>query len=528
MQLGIDRQRLSWVARFMLSFLSFMMKITHRRKVFLSAAPSSHKRTTIPPINLSECGDTYHFGGSLQQHHEMPSNYVACATHLKSRRKNTLLARFLISYLECDGFSNDVTDFTYIFAGTRSDEVPERAVGTIRFVSYKLEDCALPLDFITENEVLLNKYRSSESCAKKTSDLRTLFNVLVVDPLIETFRSFWKKQDSVGQLFPEPREVRTSSETFHNSSILMPPLDLYEEGINEIVGCLGNVTVPLRKGNRLDSENDHNDFIHTPILQLLDRHDIRRYLVGSDGSIKIAAVRIVQSTCWRNLTFPINTRACRVELQSGQFFQQGRDIDGFPVFYFRNICLGPWRKNEDATIAAVLHRLEASLNILSKTNPTIKCTLIILAGTRRKQRSNGEDRSVDEANKDDEESTAYTVETAANDLADYNPRVHQNAENWYAHSNRRVLLRLIDIVINHYPERLSKALIVVGHDRRALVKTLVSGKLALSVAIQSPRTRDKVRFLRKFRELQEFVDKDILVKFAGGNAPVKAQAFECA
>ena len=128
----------------------------------------------------------------------------------------------------------------------------------------------------------------------------------------------------------------------------------------------------------------------------------------------------------------------------------------------------------------------------------------------------------------DDGSTADSVESAANDLADYNPRVHQNAENWYAHSNRKVLLRLIDIVMNHYPERLSKALVVVGHDRRALVRTVVRGTLAMSVAIKSPRTKDKIRFLRKFRELHEFVDQNVLVKLAGGNAPIKAHAFECA
>jgi hypothetical protein len=429
--------------------------------------------------------------------------------------------------MECDGFSNDATDFTYIIAGTQSDEVPERAVGSIRIVSYKLEDCALPLEYISDNDILLDKYRSNEFFERRTSDIGTLFNILVVDPMLEAFQSLWAKREREHPIVHHQPDDLSLSESFHSTSnCTEASRNLFENAISEIVECLRNVTIPVRKNDCLYPEDSHDGFLQEPILQFLNRDDVRRYLIGSNGSIKLAAVRIVQSTSWRNLTFPINPKACRVELQSSQFFQQGKDMEGNPVFYFRNICLGPWRKNEDATIAAVLHRLEASLNWFAKDNPRIQCTLVIMAGIRRKRHSTrsdiaGEDLSM----RNDDEST---VNGENNDLADYNPRVHQSAEKWYTHSNRRVLLRLIDIVMNHYPERLSKALVVVGHDRKAMIKTVISGTLAASVAIKSPRTRDKIHFLRKFRDLQEFIDKDNLVKLVGGNVCVKPQAFECA
>ncbi|GAX28549.1 hypothetical protein FisN_12Hh083 [Fistulifera solaris] len=429
LQLGIDQQRLSWLARLMLSFLSFMMRITHRRRTSLAASSYSRKRSTIPPINLSECGDTYHFGGALQQESKMPSNYIACSTHLKSRRQNTLLARFLISYMECDGFSNDVTDFTYLIAGVQSDEVPERALGSIRTVSYKLDDCSLPLDYITDNNILLDKYRANENFERKTSAIGTLFSVLLVDPILEAFQSPGAKREREHALVHQQPDELSLSESFHTTSNYTETSrtgNLLENAISEVIECLRNVTIPVRKNDCLYPDDSSDGFLQKPILQILSRDDIRRYLIGSDGSVKFAAVRIVQSTSWRYLTFPINTKACRVELQSGQFFHQGKDLEGNPVFYFRNICLGPWRKNEDATIAAVLHRLDASLNSFAKTNPRFQCTVVIIAGIRRKRHSDGCDAAGENLSmKDDDEST---VNGENNDLADYNPRVHHNAE----------------------------------------------------------------------------------------------------
>ena len=103
------------------------------------------------------------------------------------------------------------------------------------------------------------------------------------------------------------------------------------------------------------------------LLLLITRGEVRRHYVASGCNMKKAAIRIVETAAWRGQTFPIDQRICRIELQSGQFFQQGSDFAGRPVFYFRNMGLGPWRKDCNASVAAVLHRLEGK----TKRSPSV-------------------------------------------------------------------------------------------------------------------------------------------------------------
>ena len=86
--------------------------------------------------------------------------------------------------------------------------------------------------------------------------------------------------------------------------------------------------------------------MNLPAFEKLDRSDLRRFYVACDCDLQKAAIRIVKSTAWRE----------RIELQSGQFFQQGEDLERNAVFYFRHMYVGPsWRKRGDAVIQAVLH-----------------------------------------------------------------------------------------------------------------------------------------------------------------------------
>ena len=125
----------------------------------------------------------------------------------------------------------------------------------------------------------------------------------------------------------------------------------------------------------------------------------------------------------------------------------------------------------------------------------------------------------------DEESSGDETSSITPTLSVNNPRIHPS-EKWHAHTTRKLVLRLIDLLMTHYPERLKKALVVVGHGRWAYVRTKLRGKLALSVTVPSNRTRERVRFLTRYKELQEFVDPEVLVKFVGGNADVSPSAFE--
>jgi hypothetical protein len=113
------------------------------------------------------------------------------------------------------------------------------------------------------------------------------------------------------------------------------------------------------QGDALDEATRH--VLHTLamsrelafVLKHFGADDVRRFLIDCNGKVKVAISRLTSTALWRLEVFPIDIRKCRVEVQSGQLFSYGEDHDGYPVFYFRNLCLGPWRKNVDATVSAV-------------------------------------------------------------------------------------------------------------------------------------------------------------------------------
>jgi len=304
------------------------------------------------------------------------------------------------------------------------------------------------------------------------------------------------------------------------------------------------------------------------ILKAVSRDDLQRYFIASDCSLRTAAVRTVESAVWRAITFPIDIRSCRVELQSGQFFQQGEDLDGNPVFYFRNTCLGPWRKDDDAAIAAVLHRLESRLSELSFDDPAVQCTLIVMMGRpfRRNNRAirneanlspskhsskndlpdvsidqetvasagfsmdmDGQSYSSDEGPDDDDEGETFEDEgfdEALRLAQTNNPRVFRD-EVWNTHTSKKMIARMIDILLAHYPERLSKALVVVGHKNKRYVRSTVGGVLAMSSLVNSSRTRNKVKFLSDYQDLQSYVDRSQLITLVGGLRRENMQHYEC-
>jgi hypothetical protein len=548
LQLGIEKEGMSFFAMLMLSLLSFVLRISlHGRQTHVSQPAAAHDSTTIPAINLSECGEAYHFGGALRTDETLPGNYVAASTHVSSHRNNALAVRFLISYIECGGLSNYVVDFTYIIAGTEPDEVPERAVGTVRLVSSSVKSRALPIRFLTEDETARNKYPCTSSAAVDKRDCRSdvhlLFDILLIDPILAAlfplraaFSVFsWSKHnaDESSHMPTVPRSASLeSSRQSRRMASIISSIDPFEEAVNELIESLQSVTIPMRQLSSREESVQGSTLVHAPqpILQTLSRSDIRRYLIATDCSLKATVIRLVQSAAWRGLTFPIDTRMCRVELQSGQFFQQGRDLEGNPIFYFRNRCLGPWRKKEDATIAAVLHRLETSLKELQKDDPHVRCTLVAVMGRpyREKKKREGDDiiHSVDDEQGGSDDDSSVETSNGNGLVAENNPRIPPK-EKWHTHTSRGLLLRLIDILLAHYPERLSKALVVIGNGNTAYMGTTLRGKLALSVAVPSASTRERVRFLTRYKDLLQFVDKEALVKLMGGNAPLSPAVFEC-
>ena len=107
-----------------------------------------------------------------------------------------------------------------------------------------------------------------------------------------------------------------------------------------------------------------------------------------------------------------------------------------------------------------------------------------------------------------------------------NPRVFRD-EVWNPHTSQPLIERLIGILLAHYPERLSKALVILGHKNKKYIRSVVGGVLALASVIPSSKTRDKVRFLAHYSELQAFVDRSELIALAGGNQSEDMKHYEC-
>lgn len=579
LQLSMDKEAITLWGRFLLWWLTFMLRLSRRHNVRPTGSTSN--TTTIPALRLAECGKTHHFGGSLQTDTSLPTNYVASTIHIESQQNMSFTTRLLLSYLESGGLARNVSDFTYVVAGEAPDELPERALGMARVVHSTLHtlpmSCASldSLDFT--GGATMNAVEVAEPPKLADQDSTSLYlKIFVMDPLVVAIKSMIRSVEglrsvrgAVNSATPITALLRRSpgnGKGSERASIIAIATDPLDRAINELINILEGVKVPARRRRDFDMPDEHHspsddsvvsgisalamqsgDFIEQSILNTVSRETIKRYFIASDCSLRTASVRLIESASWRAVTFPIDTRTCRIELQTGQFFQQGKDLDGNPVFYFRNTCLGPWRKDEDAVIAAVLHRLETSLNALAEKDPLVQCTLIVMMGRpyrRKKKAAKQLKKDPEVSSVDPRSSTALNVSTASSvdgweEVSDdedqeggslaleqtNNPRVLRD-EVWNPHTSRPLLERLIEILLAHYPERLSKALVVLGHKNKRYVRSIVGGVLALASVIPSSKTRDKVRFLAHYSELQSFVDQSELVSLVGGNQSEDMKHYE--
>lgn len=594
-QLEIDKDGLSFLERCLLMFLSFLLRFTVRRRIRTANPTATNDRTPLPSLNLSECGDTSHFGGFLQNDDSLPKNYVSTTAHLHSRQNCNLVTRMMLSYIELGGLSRNVADVTFVLAGEFENELPERALCTSRTVCSSLPRLPMSCVSLCENTGILEVDTFSPNVeAKGIASL--MLKMFVTDPIVASFESIILSVAGVKRapLLPPNRmeipDVTRNSFIADHNSVNGSVADPFQRAINQLVSILEGISIPVRRKGRYQfaipnalTVNKHTtaasvddtgadtiakyrekEFDQIAVLKAVGRSDIVRFFIASNCNLKTASMRIVESAIWRGSTFPIDTRACRIELQNGQFFHQGFDLRGNPVFYFRNYCLGPWRKDPEASIGAVLHRLETSISQLAQTNPFVQYTLIVLAGRpqRRKVDSKRDSIPMNSTSshkndvKDDthDQSTfaSTTVSTlpgteaedqsnddgataviehdcvrddAASSLAN-NPRVFSD-ELWNIHTSKEMIRRLVDILLTHYPERLNTALVVIGHGNKRYARSIVGSMIYLSNLVNSSRTRDKVRFLTRYRDLQSFVHRSQLVSLVGGAQVVDPRNFEC-
>lgn len=489
----------------------------------------------------------------------MPNNYIATTAHLVSSRNCNLLTRMMLSYIELGGLSRNVADVTFILAGENENELPERALCTSRTVRATLTK--LPMDFVSMKERNDLAVEFATTSVKKTDRgiASLLFKLFLIDPTVAAIEAIIRSAvDYHNQSNPPNHLANTMASQLNANSeealVDCSATDPFEQAINKILCILDGMKVPIRRKDTVAENLTITDvagvsiaeYERIPILKVVSRADVSRFLIASSYTPKLALSRIVESAIWRGTTFPIDIRTCRIELQAGQFFHQGFDLAGNPVFYFRNMCLGPWRKDEDALIAAVLYRLESTLKRFVQNNPLVQCTLIVVGGKPCSRHIDPEVTDTSKSNNDGQSTVASTALSTLTGTVEgnevsivqhkeevdieksqrSNPRMFFD-EHWNIHTSRSFITRLVHVLMSHYPERLAKALVVVGHGNKKYAATAIGGILFLTGLVPSPRTRDKVHFLTRYRDLQSFVHRTQLVTLVGGTQVIDAEHFQC-
>eukprot|EP00980_Cylindrotheca_fusiformis_P001574 scaffold360_cov107-Cylindrotheca_fusiformis.AAC.4 len=543
LQLG-QRSNLSFSGWVALRALALHLKFNRGRGSPLGLE-ATKDRYTLPSIRMSDYGETHHFGGALQNNSDLPKNYVSMTASFAS----SSISHILFSFFE-ERLKVRAVDLTFVLEGEQDDELPERALCTTRVVNVDTQSVAQvpsPKDVKeqTKESADANAGTSFSRWAKHSLDHAIAFFSTTGASASENDVHDLRRNPSVGSRLPQIQSD-----------------DPWEKATNDLIDVLLDLDIPIARGKNNehrtvenmrspDDGENHEEMTTIPVLSYFNRWDITQFLRATEGDVKKAALRMVETAAWRGRTFPIDTRSCRIELKNGQFFHQGSDCRGNPVFYLRNLCLGPWREDADATLDAMLHRLDTTLSKASLEKPDSKMTLIILMGRPVEQGEFDDiveeesDEEVVESNDEEsgDEAEDAEVESAeeaediddANDAEDsgeespaydFNPRVPPS-ETWQLHTNKSVLKRFFDIIATHYPGRLGALLVVTGKGRNFYYATKIRRNAAFRKLIHSNIIRRKLRFADTFAELATYVDRRELVTIVGGAIPIEKSAYEC-
>ena len=566
MQIGNVSEHKTYTEASTVSALKYLMK-TMADGVDASSPNSDlgpSDRMPFPMIPACRLGETRHFGGALQEDRNMPQNYVSFTVNVDAAKSRyNLISKLLITVLEQGLLAKNVFDVTYVLAAQEQDELPERAACTFRAVRVESRDIALPSIYVYgSHRLALRRRRSTQDANffQSTLQMLPMKNILSSDSIEsdnddDTTTNIQVKRSQDFTLAGTRARANGTGASVLDSfrTCAIPSDDPIEKSVNELIEILENVKIPVRRDqlsqydfstsvpmgllDAFHSTNDgvlhDKDLLSMSLLLLITRGEIRRHFIASGCNLKKAAMRIVETAAWRGQTFPIDRRICRIELQSGQFFQQGIDKEGRPVFYIRNLGLGPWRKDADATVASVLHRLEGALHEFSGRKEDIQCTVIILMGKPFKEFlkfKSGDAGSMAGDDSGDDDGASQLSVSVRDGMAFTpdgpivaNPRINSE-ESWQNHTNKKIARQLIDLLSAHYPERLHQALVVVKPSHAGPIRKAF-GRFTLSSFVESPVTRSKIKLLSRFTELQNYVSKNELVTIAGGEQPIDPEVF---
>ena len=409
-----------------------------------------NNRISFPGMLLSNMTKMKHFGGSLRED-SSPTNYIALNAHLTKSTPTSLLLH-QIAIKTC------IVDYAVAF---KADNVPGRVLSVIRMVNVDSHQSAIPSTFMPslDNETVEDDTSLSAGVDNEpTSDF-----------------SFWGKIRRFRKPTKKPSPGSASGEKKD---------ELYSDEIDIIYEILDGICVPAREGDRIENK----------LVRLnLTRADIERFVIACECDLKAAVARIIKSQTWRLATFPIDQRLCRVELESGQFFQQGKDNQNNPIFVFRNSLPIPWAGNVRSTMLMILHRLETFFN---STSGLVKITVIILTGECASETSNKKRRVPASTEDDREQEDICSVDNGVENDFDAAPEIDPTNAEYHIHSNFQLVQQMYELLSFHYPERLNKALIVQSKS---------FSKRRISSFALSPITQTRVVVLNTQAELKKYV-----------------------
>ena len=543
---------------------------------------STRDRYGFPGFRVGDLFKTYHFGGSLQTDPNKPKNYIGLTKYISASYYEKVLGKIVFDKLQ-QQFSESTVDLTFVIEGERNDELPERALSSLRIVHVNPNKVAKdPRPYLStvkpekSNTTEMAQYSSfSPSFSPLALHDAVQYSLKSVRSIVHSsLPRISMEKNGESQIKKSHLEVITEDD--EDRPELTIPNHLQREfesvspleiGIDFVSDIMTSVLVSYRhKPDNLNSkstnlweggteETGHVVISQIPVLKMFDRDDIGRYVVSFDYNIGIASKRLAETAAWRGKFFPIDKRRCRIELQNGQFFHQGFDKNNNPVFYFRNLCRGPWRGDVEAAILAIIYRLDKSLKKISRASPYTKATLVVLMGhakrgARKKKigkirddssskDSNDKSENEDDFEVDDDSSAGLDATENLLELPSEeeikvhtgNPRISTD-EKWTCHTNKDMLQRLFKILMAHYPGRLSRILVVKGRGRNHYYRDHIQGKMVLRkllFKIDKASCRElmaKVQFVKKTSELMQHISLKNLPTFVGGIASIHPSAYE--
>ena len=204
-----------------------------------------------------------------------------------------------------------------------------------------------------------------------------------------------------------------------------------------------------------------------------DRHqeEIRRFFTSKKYNYMDSEQALLKHIKWRLSNLPVDFSDVKGELDTGKCYCYGHDYDGCPVIYIHEGRLdvnNPLVSNDDLTIRGFIYRLEQAIGKIPHRDG--KVTVVI-------NRLDADER----------------------------------------HFNLNFLTKVASVFRNHYPGRLSKAIVIPVSSSSEVDSAGVKKRLKLVKTLLCSGVLNKVKFLEGKEELLQLIPADQLLAELGGN-----------